>query len=220
MHALAVRVRPLLIAMGLLAAGSARADAVNYSYHWGVSPSPAVFSSGGSIVALAVPPDGSTSAPAGALNQLPGATFSTNSSTSTQGQADSFRVPYQLTLHLTDTQSGAGHDFTFAGSLAGQVSANSSQLTSTLNTPSTRSFTLGKSVYAVAISPTLISIPAPGVTPAASLNALVKVAPVRGAPAINNTPEPSSLFLAGLALPLLGVRAWRRKGPRPPRGLS
>jgi PEP-CTERM motif len=63
----------------------------------------------------------------------------------------------------------------------------------------------------VSIDPAQIHIPAPTSTTTGSLDAQVKVS------GLAQAPEPTTLFLGGLALPLLGV-ACRRRRLATPRG--
>ncbi|HEY7313651.1 MAG TPA: PEP-CTERM sorting domain-containing protein, partial [Gemmataceae bacterium] len=119
---------------------------------------------------------------------------------------------YSLSLALHDTASGASGALTFRGNLSGLIGPDDSvNLTNTFLGPKTQTLTLGGNLYTVTIgpfvSPTWIGDQGEG-----SLSASIAVQSAAKA-----TPEPSSLMLACLGLPSLGLARWlrRRKGVDP-----
>jgi hypothetical protein len=206
---------PALAAALLLGAGGARADFANFTYSWSTVPSPPVFPSGTGSVALALAPDGSSSAALGGGQvAIPGASVTTASVAGGTTPADHFNVNYALKLHLTDTGSAESADLSFSGTFAGDLTAASSTVTSTFHDPVTQQATLGGHVYSVTIDPTFSNVPAPNVPGSADVKALVQAA---GQVQAQQTPEPSALALTGLALPLLGA-SWRRRRATRARG--
>jgi hypothetical protein len=198
MKSLSVRFFPVFVALVLFGQGQARADLVDYSYHWSVAPS-AVIPSGTGGVQIVLSSDGTTSSAVGAANSIPAATVSTFSAAT--NPPDNFNVSYDLKLHLTDKASGMAGDFDFAGSLSGQLTQSTSSLTSTFGNP-TQMITLGSHTYGVTIAPASLTLPAPGATPLAELKAIVKV---------EDAPEPSTLALGAMAASVLGFVARRRR---------
>jgi len=208
---------PALAAALLLGAGGARADFANFTYSWSTVPSPPVFPSGTGSVALALAPDGSSSAAlGGGAVAIPGASVTTASVAGGATPADHFAIDYALKLHLTDTGSAESADLSFSGTFAGDLTATTSTVTSTFHDPVTQQATLGGHVYSVTINPTFSNVPAPNVAGSADIKALVQAARQVHAQA-EQTPEPSALALTGLALPLLGA-AWRRRRAARARG--
>jgi hypothetical protein len=200
-------------ALLLLLGGTARAEMVGFSYQWTVLPT-SVFPGGTGSVTLASAPDGTAQAE---LNKnaptfIPGATVTTTSSATEP--PDTFDTPFSMKLHLTDTASGLFGDLDFSGTIAGTLTATASSLTATFDEPFIKTLKLGTHVYKVQIDPALVSLPAPGASSPASIDARVTVAGrIDEPPPTINTPEPSSLLLAGLGLPLLAAaRRWRRSG--------
>ena len=203
----------------LLAGGRARADYMDWSYHWSISPGP-VLASGTGNVALALFRDGPGAA------TIPAATVSTNSA-ATAAAPDRYNVGYALTLRLTDNPSHQSGDLTFHGTVAGTVTAASSQLTNTFSDPLTQKLALAGHLYSVTVTPTLLTLPAPNAPPP-QISAQVSVGGVQGpppplapppptpppsppAPAVQNSPEPSALALGGLALGAAALAGWWRK---------
>jgi len=120
---------------------------------------------------------------------------------------------YSLKLKLTDKASGKSEDFSFSGSLTGTISfkdgAGSSNVDNTFNDPVTVTKVIGANEYTVTIGP-YTPPPAPGGNPSA-ISAHVDVTPYNGEEPPNETPEPTSLVLAGLGIAGLGARAWKKR---------
>jgi hypothetical protein len=201
--------------------GQARADLVDFSYQWSISPSSVITGSNptrstgseqsSGSVAFALAPDGTSMSSLGSgLSAIPAATLTTTSSAPEQGP-DSFASPFSMTLHLTDAASGASGDLTFAGAINGTLTATTSQLTADFSSPLTQQLTLGDYRYSVTIGPASVHVPAPGASAPALLDALVEVNP-RGAvpPPLVEAPEPASLLLAAAALPAMTLACGRR----------
>ncbi len=213
---------PVLLALGLVSAGSARAEMVGFSYHWASSPSVVVGTNPSNItgngissgsVAFALAPAGSASSLlGGGPTTIPGATLTTTGSAPLDA-ADSFASPFSMTLHLSDTASGTTGDLTFAGTVNGSLTISTSTLTADFASPLTQQLTLGGHVYSVTIDPAAAGIPPPGAATPGQINALVQVAAPPSPPAAP-TPEPPAVLLAGLALALLGLACCRRARPR------
>jgi hypothetical protein len=203
----------LIAALSLLGASQARADRVDFSYRWGISPG-AVLTGGKGRVSLALAHPGTGTATLGAADSAvtPAATVTTSSS-ATALNPDHFSTTYSLTVHLTDTASGASGDLTYSGATTGTLTATTSSLTNVFATPLTQQLTLGKYVYSLTIDPSPADLPSPGAQATTLLDALVTVTP---GSQTHGTPEPSSLLLAAVAASLLGLadrRRRRRRGP-------
>jgi hypothetical protein len=209
--------RVAVLAALFLGSGVARAESLDFSYHW--SSSPAVVTgtnpsqvtgselSSGSV-AFALTPAGTASLVLGGdPGLIPGATLTTTGS-APESDPDSFASPFSLTLHLLDAASGASGELTFVGAVNGTLTATTSTLTADFSSPLTRQLTLGQHVYSVSIEPPSTAIPPPGLTtPPGSIGARVQVAPLQ-------TPEPSALLLAAFAVPLLYLAGPRTRVSR------
>jgi hypothetical protein len=115
---------------------------------------------------------------------------------------------YALSLVLTDLASGASGSLTFSGNLSGSVGLDQVNLTNTFLGPTTQTLTLGGKRYTVTVGP--LVLPGPLTLPQGdreyisgqdgSISVHVGVA----------TPEPSTLMVACLGLPSLGLAGWFR----------
>jgi len=119
---------------------------------------------------------------------------------------------YQLNLTLRDQASGASGTLTFNGYFGGDLyltPGGGNTLTNNFVGPTTESLKLGSNLYTVTIGPTVVPqvfMGTPDWSNAGSISASISVQPVTSA-----TPEPSSLLLACLAVPPLGLARWLRR---------
>jgi hypothetical protein len=194
----------LLAALALSRPSAARAEQVTFAYDTSALDGTVLTSgTGGVTLALTANPTASV--------VLNGPTQSFKladiSTTSAATGSATFSVDYHLKMHLTDADSTKDGSVTFSGSISGTLTQNSSTLQSTFVSPLTQTLDLGKHEYTITISPTLLSLPIPGASPA-TLNAVVGVKPL-----VSDAPEPSTLALGLAAASLLGlaVRARRRR---------
>lgn len=218
MKSLTTRLAVVMLVL-LIGADRAAAEFVNFSYSWSSSGivlgtnattgGPGL--STGSVTFALYPDDSSGAELNGAASPIPGALVSTSSSALVESP-DSYNSPFSLTLNLKDTLSGDTSPLTFSGSISGTISAFSSALQLAFDHPLTQQVTLGGHLYSVKIDPSSIAIPAPGT--AVLLSADISVSglrlddPVLETP-VSQVPEPSTLVLTGLALPLTAM-AWKR----------
>jgi hypothetical protein len=198
------------VACLFLAPAAARADLISWSYSWDQSP-------------LAIAADGHGT---GSVNLAanPGGTVVGNSnivavnlntgSAAPVGTPDTFtHQAYALTLTLTDGPSQASGQLTFAGHFDGTLSATSAALQNTFDGATSQTLQLGHDLYTVTVGP-YAPPGAPNATLSGSISAFVSVtAPVvepQPPPLLaQRAPEPATLVLAALAVPL-GALAWRR----------
>jgi hypothetical protein len=112
---------------------------------------------------------------------------------------------------LTDRASGASGSLTFRGNLSGSIETigpDRVDLTNTFLGPTTQTLTLGRNQYIVTIGPF-----APPSPPTLSQGPIEYISAQDGSISVHVavvTPEPSSLLLACLGLPPLGLAGWVR----------
>lgn len=213
----------LVLIVGLLVGGAARADYMDWSYRWSLSPAPVLSSGTGTVSqALGQPGKGATRILAAAV---------TTSSDASAKEPDRYNKTFRLTLHLMDRATHQSGSLTFSGTIIGTLTANSAHLTETFRTP-IEYLRLGKHLYEVELprylrlmSPGSLVVPTyyaavhvwnvappPKVSPRV-MAASVMMASIASVPATASTPEPSSLVLGGLGVVLLACSAlWRTWG--------
>lgn len=214
----------VVVVVGLLLSGqSARADFMNWSYQWSISPKP-VFASGTGTVAMALGQSGMGSSRIQAVAV-------TTSSSASASRPDRFNSSFSLTLHLTDRASHRSGSLTFQGRILGTLTATSARLYESFRTPLER-LTLGGHTYWVSLPPHLMLLP-PGASMVPSLMASVRVVnawhppprhhphPLSAAPLMMASiasvppptaaaPEPPALLLSGVGVVLVSLGClWR-----------
>lgn len=115
-------------------------------------------------------------------------------------------VSYTTGITITDSSApGSPHTFSFNGLLNGTLNMSTNTLTNSWVGGNQQSFQIGANLYTVTINnlalPTLFS---PG-----ALTYNINAVPVA------QTPEPSTLLLAGLGATCLGFFSWRRRTETP-----
>lgn len=122
---------------------------------------------------------------------------------------------YSLSLTLRDSASGASGSLIFGGNLSGIVDPQQgpapADITNTFLGPTTQSLKLGQNLYNVTIGPFVPPDNSAGPTGSEAGDGSIS-ASIAVQPAANATPEPSTLMLACLGLPSLGLaRCFRRR---------
>jgi hypothetical protein len=197
----------IAFALLLLVNAPARADFIQWAYNWEPSATKVVADGGGTgYLALTDEP---SKAASGSSNTV--VTNFRAFSTAPTSTPDTFtHANYTFTLHLQDTASNATGNVTFSGFFSGGLTTNNANIKLNPTSPMTQQVTLGSNVYTVTLGNYSPPGP-PGAANAGSLNAIITAAPSNGGGTISSSPEPSSLLLAGLAVPCLGLSAWRTR---------
>jgi hypothetical protein len=194
MKSLSPRIWAALVALLAASGTRARADFMDWTFDWSMSPS-TVMSSGTGTIAWALNPDGPGAA------TIPVGTITTSSATDgILHPADVYNNPYTLTLTITDTHTNTSNSLTFGGVVQGTLITTKSTLGNTFTDPVTQVLTLAGHDYRVTMSPTFTTLPAPGSPAKGLLNALVVVtdsSPGGPPPVPSSVPEPASVILAG-----------------------
>jgi hypothetical protein len=201
----------VLLAMLALSLGltrPARADFTDWTYTVSRDPVSILSSSGNSGVSLAVDAGGA------AKSSITAVVLTTFSSSQT---SDPVNGSYSVSLNITDGQNNSG-SVTFTGALNGSLSNSSTNLTNGFTSNTTQTVTIGSHKYTVTADYTAPGAPGSGKT--GSITFSVSVADASNGGGNGNgggsqAPEPSTLVLAGLAVPVC-LGAWMRRNRRPP----
>ncbi len=196
-----------LFALILVAANAARADEISFSWQSTITPSSVAAdqAAGGSLGLIGM--GGTTKytpLPSWDDEHAIGATY--RPLASEQAFSTFTNTPFTLTLKLTDSPSGLSGVLTFHGLLNGTAFVGSGTLAGSYPSVSfpdgVRSVVIGQDTYHIQLpAGWLIGI---GPDPYPGIFAKIDVSTA------STTPEPSSLLLAAMALPVLGF-TFRRK---------
>jgi hypothetical protein len=203
--------RAAALVLLLLGAPGARADWIPWTYSWSNSPQSILADNpaGGGSITLTNEPTlnavGNTDIVATNIRTV---------STAPQSAPDTFtNKAYTLSLTLTDSTSGQSGTAIFNGVFNGTVTATSSNITNTFVGPTTATLDLGNNEYVIDL--TAFTPPGPtGSLNAGAIGAHATVT-VETIHPVADSPEPSTLLLASLAVPLAFLRL-RRRGTRTP----
>jgi hypothetical protein len=208
--------------MGLLLGSAARAEYMDWTYHWSVSPSPVLASGTGSVTQTLY----SFRAKPGAL-RIPVAAVTTTSDAMSRNP-DIYNKYFNMVLHLTDAATHQSGNLTFAGNIRGTLTYNSAHLYESFRTP-IEHITLGKHIYYVRLpsyvqlmppgslvvptyyaSVNVYNVPSPYYHPTVSAASVMGFQMMAGPTISASTPEPSGLVLGSLGAVVLGCFAlWR-----------
>jgi len=184
---------------------AARADLVHWSYQWSRSPD---------VILADAPGTGMILLSAQGLQDVVGDSDVVAAnlrvySTAPDANPDTFtNKAYALSLFLLDAASGQSGTVTYTGVFNGTASAHSSNLATTVTSPSVQSMTLGDNRYTAILN--FFTPPGPpGAYNYGSIGAHVSIS----VDLIQSLPEPSALVLAGFGVLLVGmtrIQRWRR----------
>ena len=205
-----MRHAPRLLWAALLAAflpaAPVRADFIPWKYSWSRSPS-IIYSdsSNNSYIYLS---EESPLVNAGNNTWVVATNLSVVSDADPEDPATFTNKPYTLTLFLLDVQSNASGTLDFSGVLNGTISQFTADVTTQFTSLTNQQLTLGTHLYDITIGPYAPPGPPEANQPGAiSGHVMVRVTDIQ------KTPEPSSLILAALGVPL-GYRLLRRRAAR------
>jgi hypothetical protein len=182
----------LALAAFLCGEPGARGNFIPWQYSWNASPT-TVSSPSGQMTITLTPQSGSTQSAVGQQTTIEAAGVTVSPST----QPPPPSVTEQLSVNLMDSASGASGRVTFSGTVSSDAKGSFAATFS----GSTESIVLGGHLYTV----TLIPGGPTAANPDGTINARVTVTNV------SQAPEPSTLLLAGLGLPLAGLAGRRRR---------
>ncbi len=208
MSSRSIRLPVAAVVLWLSAVAVSRAGYMDWSYTWERDPFAVPANAGGlnAVASLKLPSlpagGGSGASPIAPMVVVAG----TTALGTEQSPTDLFHnAPYTVTFTVTDDQTQASHPFVFQGLLNGSMTMSLVHLASSFVGGDQESFTISGRLYTVTLG--FVAQDAPEAAFAGEITASVQVG---DAMQTASTPEPASLVLAGMALPAIGVSAWRR----------
>jgi hypothetical protein len=181
----------------LFTASSLRADYLDWSYDWTMTPGP-VFSSGTGQVTFGPLHDRTSwsASPVGiavALLDVSGV------SSAGPELPDGYHFGYDLTLRLTDNREHQSAELVFHGNLTGTYTSEKSTLTNTFTSPLRQHLPLFGDRFDVVLGPTVYPVPPPWGLQTA-------VVPIEATLwEADHAPEPPGLVLGAVGTVLLGL---------------
>lgn len=214
---------PFALMLGLLWGGAARAEYMDWSYQWGITPSRVLTSGTGSVTQTLYrvsPKPGAAAIPVAAV---------TTTSDATSQNPDRYNKNFSLVLHLADKATHQSGSLTFYGNIRGTLSYDRANLVESFRTP-IEHLRLGNHIYYVRL-PSYVRLMPPGslvvptyyaavsvenvppppvVHPAIKTASIMTASNTAGPNIASSTPEPSGLVLGSLGVVLLGCAFVRR----------
>ncbi len=196
-----------LTVVGLLTAGSAvRADTLTTDYHWGYrfvsDNSPyQVITNHNAVGVISLPENGSYTAmksAAGYTTQISTPIYSWSTALAKNSQTVN-SVPFAVNLKLINASAHLGEYVSFGGVLNGNIWNKGSTISPTFLSPLTQTINIDHLLYTVSFAG--FSAPQGEGHPGS----------VRFNVTVHHNPEPSSLVLAGIGVPLFGYILRRRQ---------
>jgi hypothetical protein len=182
----------------LLPAAAARADLIEWSEHWVPSPTTLKVNAAGTSGLLLT--GGGTPLISGSSTVV-AANLQTFSAAPANHPVVFNDAPFALLFFVHDKQNNLDGAVTFSGFFDGRLSAHSAAIRYVLTSERTQTLHLGHDVFKVTLSSYTPPGP-PGSTSQGGFTAFVRV---------SHNPEPASLVLAALAVPLAGLPLLRRR---------
>jgi len=197
---------PVAVAWMLVQAGTARAEFIPWQYNWSRSPTTIMADAPGTgYIQLT---DEVWKSAAGSSDIV--ATNIKVFSDAPKANPDVFtQKNYTLTLTILDENSGTSGSLVFTGYLHGTASSKHSAVENVFTGLTTQSLVLGDSLYTVTMGSYVPPGP-PGSVNSGAISAFASVT----VSSIHKTPEPSTLVLASLGLPLFGWPLWWQRRRR------
>jgi hypothetical protein len=180
----------------LLAGSPARADLIAWGEYWSVGPH-VVWAKGPGNSRLVLSGEEAQHQMLGSSEVVAANVRAFSDAPATRPQT--LAAPFSLILFIRDKATGLLGALTFTGTFNGTLSSKSAAVTLNPTSPASQTLHLGHHLYKVSLDQ--FSPPGPpGSHSAGAISAHV---------AVQNNPEPSSLILAALGVPLLGIPLYR-----------
>lgn len=201
------------LAVGLLGAASAQAD-VHWQANW--SPSNDVIIAGDDSTVEFTNLNKSSYTTTAKLPVIN--TPTTNLTIKTEAPTNDPDVfvgqNYKLVLELTDTASGKTKSFDFLGKLSGTISTAGAAISNMFDpVTAIQTWTVPENgnFYTINLKDFVAPGSASNINTKGAMGADITVVAGDGGGQVHDTPEPSTLALAGLGMAFTGLAAWRRR---------
>jgi hypothetical protein len=188
------------IALCLFAGGQARAELINWSYNWTVSPKQA----NADVPSMGYITLTASAGTATGDSFIVATNMQTVSNASPSNPATFTNAKYSLTLSITDGDSNTSGNLSFNGEFNGILSKKGPILLNDFLGQTTQSVTIGYHLYTVQIGPFAPPFPPPQDPGSISISALASVT-------VSDAPEPSTLLLSGMCVSLCGASWWWKR---------